>query len=117
MENKNPTSQDESGVLFQINHVDPPLRVKGAGAGLLTWQLNRPSDINHPVILANAEIQLSQGLFWIPALRSAAAGMTRLVAGVIIGVNIQRKFGDVNDKTGLGFGVQRLNDWIRLIFF
>jgi hypothetical protein len=27
MEIKNPTSQDESGVLFQINHVDPPLRV------------------------------------------------------------------------------------------
>ena len=27
---KNPTSQDESGVLFQINHVDPPLRAKGA---------------------------------------------------------------------------------------
>jgi hypothetical protein len=24
---KNPTSQDESGVLFQINHVDPPLRI------------------------------------------------------------------------------------------
>jgi hypothetical protein len=28
------------------------------------------------------------GLFWIPALRSAAAGMTSLVAGLIIGVNI-----------------------------
>ena len=24
---KNPTSQDESGVLFQLNHVDPPLKV------------------------------------------------------------------------------------------
>jgi hypothetical protein len=31
LEIKNPTSQDESGVLFQVNHVDPPLRVKGAG--------------------------------------------------------------------------------------
>jgi hypothetical protein len=28
------------------------------------------------------------GLFWVPALRSAAAGMTSLVAGLIIGVNI-----------------------------
>ena len=57
MENKNPTSQDESGVLFQLNHVDPPLRIKGAGAGL-------------------------------------------------IGFNIQRKFGDVNDKIGSGLRVQ-----------
>ena len=57
MKNKNPTSQDESGVLFQINHVDPPLRVKGAGAGL-------------------------------------------------IGFNIQRKFGDVNDKIGSGLRVR-----------
>jgi hypothetical protein len=30
MEIKNPTSQDESGVLFQINHFDPPSEVKGA---------------------------------------------------------------------------------------
>jgi len=31
MKIKNPTSQDESGVLlFPIKHVDPPLRVKGA---------------------------------------------------------------------------------------
>jgi len=29
MKIKNPTSQDESGVLFQINHFDPPLRDKG----------------------------------------------------------------------------------------
>jgi hypothetical protein len=53
---KNPTSQDESGVLFQINHVDPPLRVKGAGTEL-------------------------------------------------IGFNIQRKFGDVNDKKSSGLRV------------
>jgi hypothetical protein len=57
LEIKNPTSQDESGVLFQIYHVDPPLRVKGAETELLTWQLNRRSDIHHPVILANAGIQ------------------------------------------------------------
>ena len=50
-----------AGFLFQINHVDPPLRVKGAGAGL-------------------------------------------------IGFNIQRKFGDVNDKIGSGLKVQRLNE-------
>jgi hypothetical protein len=36
--NKNPTSQDESGVLFQVNHVDPPLRVKGAGTNFFNIQ-------------------------------------------------------------------------------
>jgi hypothetical protein len=34
---KNPTSQNESGVLFQINHVDPPLRVRGAGTELIDF--------------------------------------------------------------------------------
>ena len=51
---------------------------------ILTWQLNRTTYFHHPVILANAGIQSSQGFFWIPALRSAAAGMTSLVAGLII---------------------------------
>ena len=46
-----------AGFLFQINHVDPPLRVKGAGTEL-------------------------------------------------IGFNIQRKFGDVNDKIGSGLRVR-----------
>jgi hypothetical protein len=50
----------------------------------LTLQINRPFDSHLPVILANAGIQKSQGFFWIPALRSAAAGMTSLVAGLII---------------------------------
>ena len=54
---KKPTSHNESGVLFQINHVDPPLRVKGAGAKLFDF-------------------------------------------------NIQRKFGDVNDKKGSRLRVQ-----------
>ena len=31
---KNPTSQDESGVLFQINHFDPPLGINGAERNL-----------------------------------------------------------------------------------
>jgi hypothetical protein len=53
---KNPTSQDESGVLFQINHFDPPLRAKGAGTELIVF-------------------------------------------------NIQRKFGDVNDKKGSGLKI------------
>ena len=59
-----------------------------SGLLILTWQLNRPSDIHHsrgacagldPV----AGTQWSQGLFWIPALHSAAAGMTNLVAGLM----------------------------------
>jgi hypothetical protein len=36
---KNPTSQDESGVLFQMSHVEPPLRVKGAGAELIVFSI------------------------------------------------------------------------------
>jgi hypothetical protein len=54
---KNPTSQNESGELFQINHVDPPLRVRGARTEFIDF-------------------------------------------------NIQRKFGDVNDKIGSGLRVQ-----------
>jgi hypothetical protein len=50
---------------------------------ILTWQLNRPSDIHHSVIPAKAGTQWSHCLLWIPALRSAAAGMTNLVAGLI----------------------------------
>ena len=36
------------------------------------------------VIPAQAEIQYLQQLFWIPALRYAAAGMTYLIAGLIV---------------------------------
>jgi hypothetical protein len=50
---------------------------------LLTWQLNIQSNIRAPVIPAKAGIQQSQGIFWIPALRSAVAGMTSLFAGLI----------------------------------
>jgi len=38
----------------------------------------------HFVIPAKAGIQHSQQLFWIPALRYATAGMTYLIAGLII---------------------------------
>jgi hypothetical protein len=48
----------------------------------MTRQLNRPSDIDHLVIPAKTEIHKLQGLFWIPALRSAPAGMTNLVSGL-----------------------------------
>ena len=41
------------------------------------------ASIDPLVIPAKAGIQYLQGLFWIPALRSAAAGMTSLVAGLI----------------------------------
>jgi len=51
---------------------------------ILTWQLNKPFDINPLVIPAKAGIQQLQGFSWIPALRSAAAGMTSLVAGLIL---------------------------------
>jgi len=47
MRTKNPTSQDESGVLFQTNHVDPPLRVKGAGTELIDFNIQRKfGDVN-----------------------------------------------------------------------
>jgi len=39
----------------------------------LIWQLNKPTDIHHPVIPAKAEIQYLQRLIRIPALRLAAA--------------------------------------------
>jgi hypothetical protein len=51
---------------------------------ILTWQLNIQSNLRALVILAKAGIQQSQDLFWIPALRSAAAGMTSLIAELII---------------------------------
>ena len=38
----------------------------------------------HFVIPAQAGIQYYQQLFWIPALRYAAAGMTYLIAGLIV---------------------------------
>jgi hypothetical protein len=50
---------------------------------LSTWQLNRPSEIHHHVIPVTTGIQTLLHLFWIPALRSATAGMTGLVAGQI----------------------------------
>ena len=44
---KNPTSQNESEVLFQMNHVDPPLRVKGAGTELIDFNIQRKfGDVN-----------------------------------------------------------------------
>ena len=60
---------------------------------VLTLQLNRPSDSHRPVILANAGIQYFQGFFWIPDLRSAVAGMTSLVAGLIIGTSLGIQIG------------------------
>ena len=41
----------------------------------------------HFVISVQAGIQYYQQLFWIPALRYAAAGMTYLIAGLIACVN------------------------------
>jgi len=54
---------------------------------LLIYQLNIATDIHHLVIPAKAGIQKLQRTVWIPALRSAAAGMTGLVAGLIFEKN------------------------------
>jgi hypothetical protein len=44
---------------------------------LLNWQLKRATFDHHPVFPAKARIQCYRGFFWIPALRFAAAGMTK----------------------------------------
>ena len=46
-----------------------------------------------PVIPAKAGIQDYRGFYWIPALRFAAAGMTKLIAGLISTlISFQRSF-------------------------
>ena len=64
-----------------------------SGLLILTWQLNRPSDIHHsrgacagldPV----AGTQWSQGLFWIPALRSGRNDEFSCRINVLISVQI-----------------------------
>ena len=51
---------------------------------ILIWQINMPTENPHLVIPAKAGIQYLQARIWIPALRYAAAGMTNLLARLII---------------------------------
>jgi hypothetical protein len=44
---------------------------------LLAWQLKAETSDHQSVIAAKAVIQAYQGFSWIPALRFAAAGMTK----------------------------------------
>jgi hypothetical protein len=54
-----------------------------SSVALLTWQLKTATFDHHPGISAKAGIQYYLDFCWIPALRFAAAGMTKLIVGPI----------------------------------